>query len=65
MHLDSHRQVTAARLSAASDELTILYADGGTPSATQIDPAVADEIVTELGLIPGGTSGDGVRHWWR
>jgi hypothetical protein len=65
MHLDSNRQVAAARFSPTSDVLTILYADGGAPSATQTDPDTANEIVTELGLMRGGNSHDGVRHWWR
>ena len=65
MHLDRHRQVAAARLVPASDELTIVYADGGTTSSTEIDSDTAKETVTELGLLRGGTSDDGVRHWWR
>ena len=65
MHLDRHRQVAAARLAPASDELTIFYADGGTTSSTQIDSEAAKTTVTELGLLLGGTSDDGVRHWWR
>ena len=65
MDLDSHRHVTAARLKPVGNVLTIIYADGGSQSASTIDPEDAKEIVAELGLIPGGTSGDGVRYWWR
>ena len=65
MHLDRNRQVAAARLAPASDELTIFYADGGKTSSTQIDSEAANKTVTELGLLLGGTSDDGVRHWWR
>jgi heptaprenylglyceryl phosphate synthase len=65
VHLDRRRQVAAARLAPASDELTILYADGGTTSSTEIDSETAKKTVTELGLLLGGTSDDGVRHWWR
>ena len=65
MHVDSHREVAAARLAPASDELTIFYADGGMTSSTQIDAEAATKTMTELGLLLGGTSDDGVRHWWR
>ena len=65
MHLDRHRQVVAARLAAPVDELTIFYADGGTTSSTGIDSETANTTVTDLGLLLGGTSHDGVRHWWR
>lgn len=62
---DGHRLVAAARLRADGTLLTILYADGGSRSATPDDAAAAADIATELGLTPGGTSTDGVRHWWR
>jgi hypothetical protein len=62
---DGHRQVAAARLRPDGTLLTIQYADGGSRSATSVDAADAAEIATELGLTPGGTSTDGVRHWWR
>ena len=64
VQLDRHRQVAAARLAPASDELTIYFADGGTTS-TEIDSETAKTTVTELGLLLGETSDDGVCHWWR
>jgi hypothetical protein len=65
VQLDSHREIAAARLTLANDELTIFYADGGVTSSTQFDPQAANETMSELGLLLGGTSPDGVRHWWR
>jgi hypothetical protein len=65
VELNNRRQVVAARLSATSDQLTIFYTDGGVTSSTQTDPQSANKIVTDLGLLLGGSSGDGVRHWWR
>ena len=56
MHLDTHRQVAAAWLAPARDELTIFYADGGTTSSTGIDSDTVNTTVTALGLLLGGTS---------
>ena len=65
MFYDSHRLVAAARLPREGDVLTLLYADGGTTSATGFELGAAAAVATELGLTPGGTSRDGVRYWWR
>ena len=65
MDFNNRRQVVAARLSPTSDQLTIFYSDGGATSSTETDPQSANKIATELGLLLGGSSGDGVRHWWR
>jgi hypothetical protein len=62
---DHHRPVAAARLRQEGNVLTVLYADGGSASATGLEPGAAADVATELGLMPGGTSRDGVRFWWR
>ena len=62
---DHHRPVAAARLSREAHVLTLLYADGGSTSATGVGLGAADDVATELGLTPGGTSLDIVRFWWR
>jgi hypothetical protein len=62
---DSHRPVVAARLPREGNLLTLLYADGGSTSAPGFELGAAADVATELGLMPGGTSADGVCYWWR
>jgi hypothetical protein len=44
--------------------MTLLYADGGSTSETGVGLQTANDVATELGLTPGGTSPDVTRFWW-